>query len=68
MLPVGSGLTHFFEAFLEVLFGVTGMFVLRRFGQRDRDPSDTACMLAGIAVWAVIGVVVFLLVRWQGWL
>ena len=60
MVPPRSSLAQIFEAILEVLFGITGMLVLRLAGQRDRDPSDTACMLAGIAVWVVIGGVVFL--------
>jgi hypothetical protein len=44
-----------FEAIFEVLVGMIAMLVLRRFGQRDRDPSDTACTVAGLAVWPVLG-------------
>jgi len=60
-------LTYFFEVIFEVLLGVTGMLVLRLFGQRDRDPGDTACTVTGLAVWLVLGGGVFLLAYLQGW-
>jgi hypothetical protein len=62
-----ASVTFIFEAIFEVLVGVTGMMVLRLFGQRDRDPADTACTIAGLAVWLVLAGFAALLAHGAGW-
>jgi len=61
-------LTYIFEAIFEVLLGVTGMLVLRLFGQRHREPSDTVSMVTGLVFWLVLGATGVLVARSQGWL
>ena len=41
------------EALLEIVIAGTGLWVLRLFGRED--PGEFEMMLAGIALWVVVG-------------
>ncbi len=50
-------------ALCEVLVGTTGFVVLSVCGRRDREPTDTACMLVGLGAWATVAGLVWLTLR-----